>query len=265
MDSKDNYEIDFEDMTPPQFLHAGRKAVRKTKFDPSRGRATLQAMIDWVDNNPIRFGPESAMGKMVDLIMRFDDDEELDDDDVSTFMRLIGEFFKVITATDISDAENWEARTNMSPNLLKLLGCKAPPKNDSDQEPNDWKAPSKAGMSNSDAAVPTEKNSYKEPPKPVPEVQIAEAKHAESQRKASKSHSVRNDEDDEEQPQDEEGQEDEEGEEEDEDYDYDDDDDEEEESRPAPGKFVSIMRSHTYNQRLVFILNPIMIILWLCR
>ena len=234
----DTFVIDFEDMSPPQFLHAARKAVQKTKADPVRSRMTLTALIQWVDNNPIRFSHDSAMGRLVDVIMRFDDDEELDDNDVAAFMHIVGDFFRAVSAKDIADVENWEKKTNMSPNLLALFGGTAKASN---AEVTDWKAPSKSGMDNSAAIVPTDKNAYKE-------VERRHDHDHDSLQADSKSgpsggkHSKSSHDEDEEQPEDDPrdqkhadgGDNDEE---EDEEYDYEDEKEEEEESKPPAGKY----------------------------
>jgi hypothetical protein len=146
----------FDDMTPPQFLHAARKAVNKVRNDPKYYREYLSALLAWVDDNPVRFGPDSAMGRLTQIITRFDDidDDDIGDNDVVMFMRIIFEFFRSVTAEDISNVENWELTTNMSPNLLGLFGR---PKSDVKVD-TDWEAPDKPGLGNSDPAFATEKN-----------------------------------------------------------------------------------------------------------
>lgn len=223
---KEDHESIFEDMTPPQFLHAARKQVNRTKSDPVKARETLTLLLDWVEENPIRFGPESAMGRLVDLIMKFDDDETVDDIDVSTFMSIIGEFFKKITAKDISDVENWEMSSNMSPNLLLLFGKPMAARKDGN---GDWNAPDKAGMSNSKAVVPTDKNAYKEEvrvEKPQPPAESKSQEPAPAKIEKMKS-------DDEE----------EEEEEDDDDDDEDYDDEDEEDDRPPVAMSLNLMKA----------------------
>jgi len=223
---KVDLESIFEDMTPPQFIHAARKQVSRTKSDPVKARATLTLLLDWVEENPIRFGPESAMGKLVDLIMKFDDDDDVDDNDVSTFMSLIGEFFKKITAKDIAETENWEMSSNMSPNLLLLFGKPVAPRKDNN---SGWNAPDKAGMSNSNAVVPTEKNAYKEEARAARVQPPAESKSQEPA--PAKIEKMKSDDDEEEE------------EEDDDDDDEDYDDEEEEEDRPPIAMSLNLMKA----------------------
>ena len=157
------YELMFEDMSPAQFLKAAKKAVTKAKRTPSKCRILLIALLNWVDDNPINFGAETAMGRLTDLILRFDEDDEVDNDDVLVFMDIIRDFLSTITPKDVTSMENWEVPANMSPNLLVLFGK---PLAHDERKPVDgktagggttpratidtWKAPSKWGLSNSE-------------------------------------------------------------------------------------------------------------------
>lgn len=154
------YELMFEDMSPAQFLKAAKKAVTKAKRAPSKCRILLIALLNWVDDNPIKFGVETAMGRLTELILRFDEDDDVDGDDILTFMGIIRDFFTTITPKDITNMENWEVSANMSPNLLALFG--RPSKAGDDNKPaephnnrssfraiDSWKAPSKWGLGNS--------------------------------------------------------------------------------------------------------------------
>jgi hypothetical protein len=228
-DSKDSGPISFDDLTAPQFLHAARKAVNNAKDDFVKGRQTLTALLDWVEYNPIRFGPDSAMGRLVDLIMKFDDDDDVDNNDIISFVKIIGEFFKNVTAKDIKETENWEMKTNMSANLLALFGRQGAAQKDHN---SDWSAPTKAGMSNSAAVRPTEKNTYKEEMQAVAKANdnaVSESKH-EAEAKAEKM-----DEDEEEEEEDDDDDDD------DGNYDY--EEDEDEEARPAIKMSLNLMRA----------------------
>ena len=91
------YELMFEDMSPSKFLKAAKKAVIKAKQDVGQCRILLMALLNWVDDNPIRFGSETAMGKLTDLILRVDEDDELENDDVLAFIDIIRGFLKTVT------------------------------------------------------------------------------------------------------------------------------------------------------------------------
>jgi hypothetical protein len=91
------YELMFEDMSPSKFLKAAKKAVIKAKQDIGQCRILLMALLNWVDDNPIRFGTETAMGKLTEMILRVEDDDELENDDVLAFIGVIREFLKTVT------------------------------------------------------------------------------------------------------------------------------------------------------------------------
>ena len=107
----------------------------------------LQALLQWIDDNPIRFGIDSAMGRLTRLILVFFEEDEVTDMDVLLFMRIIKEFFRNITAKDLKQADEWEMSSNMSPNLVALFSgnAKSIPVNSN----VDWIAPAKPGLDNS--------------------------------------------------------------------------------------------------------------------
>jgi hypothetical protein len=172
------YEVAFEGKNPAKFLTAARKSISKVQDDPIKSRVLLGAFLRWLDDNPVRFSPDSPMGRLTELILRFDEDDELDDEDLLNFITIIKLFFKSVTAKDIASVENWENTTNLSPNLLALFG-KPRSEAKSTASLGSWRAPEKYGLDNSERILPAKsqfKAESKDEYEDEKEVDVADAK-----------------------------------------------------------------------------------------
>lgn len=169
------------------YLLLTKEAIRDNIGNPIESKRILIKFKGWFSKqkfNILSFIESTSMGQRVlnmkdmrlvviselDKVfngMRAVSINRLDDDTLEDMMEDLADFFDCINL-DGFKSENYEISTNLSSNLMALLGM-APAKS-KDTSASTWSAPSAPGLQNSDRIIPQKASSTAKPPQQVQKV-----------------------------------------------------------------------------------------------